>query len=544
MTVESQVSKTQKMVMGATNTYDFFFHCLTKDPTEEAAKQAIKVSISDGVNKTELTYGTDYAVKLNDDGTGGTVTVADKKTSAYSLIVYREYDYRQSSDYQNYNAFPADTLEHNLDKATMLCQQLQEQANRAVTVDVFSDTDPAELIDKVETLYADKDNLDLLANNMSSIKTDAENIGVIKTAANNIGAVQTASGSIEAVKTVSDAVNDVVMCAAEIAAIKDAPNKASAAAGSAATAQDWAVKMDGKIGGVDYSSKFYADLAKKWSISSTIVEDGMYGASYYALQAYNANVSAQNAKTLAQDWANKTGAVVADSEYSAKEYAVGTTVATGSAKDWASKTDGPVEGEEYSAKWYALSADASGKANKDLDNLTATGQAVLDKIVPVGTILPYGGKIAPPGYLLISGGAISRTTYADLFAVIGTTYGKGDGSTTFNLPNMSNLYLLNGLNVNTPAQNCRGTGLTMGFLTGNPSYPTVGMRAGDGGVSSAMVGSTGIYGKPIGSAPSGTGLAAGMSVGLTTDAKYSGVMRDAVTSSISNYQIARAIIKY
>lgn len=236
MTVESQVSKTQKMVMGATNTYDFFFHCLTKDPTEEAAKQAIKVSISDGVNKTELTYGTDYAVKLNDDGTGGTVTVADKKTSAYSLIVYREYDYRQSSDYQNYNAFPADTLEHNLDKATMLCQQLQEQANRAVTVDVFSDTDPAELIDKVETLYADKDNLDLLANNMSSIKTDAENIGAIKTAANNIGAVQTASGSIEAVKTVSDAVNDVVLCAAEIAAIKDAPNQAAAASASASAA--------------------------------------------------------------------------------------------------------------------------------------------------------------------------------------------------------------------------------------------------------------------------------------------------------------------
>lgn len=236
MTVESQVSKTQKMVMGATNTYDFFFHCLTKDPTEEAAKQAIKVSISDGVNKTELTYGTDYTVKLNDDGTGGTVTVADKRTSAYSLIVYREYDYRQSSDYQNYNAFPADTLEHNLDKATMLCQQLQEQANRAVTVDVFSDTDPAELVDKVETLYADKDNLDLLADNLSDIKTDAENIGVIKTAANNIGAVQTVSGSIEAVKTVSDAVNDVVLCAAEIAAIKDAPNQAAAASVSASAA--------------------------------------------------------------------------------------------------------------------------------------------------------------------------------------------------------------------------------------------------------------------------------------------------------------------
>lgn len=275
MTVESQVSKTQKMVMGATNTYDFFFHCLTKDPTEEAAKQAIKVSISDGVNKTELTYGTDYAVKLNDDGTGGTVTVADKKTSAYSLIVYREYDYRQSSDYQNYNAFPADTLEHNLDKATMLCQQLQEQANRAVTVDVFSDTDPAELIDKVETLYADKDNLDLLINNMSSIKTDAENIGVIKTAANNIGAVQTASGSIEAVKTVSDAVNDVVLCAAEIAAIKDAPNQASAASASASAAlvsQQQSAVSQTEAKQSELKAAAYAERVRSEGIPMSIIE--------------------------------------------------------------------------------------------------------------------------------------------------------------------------------------------------------------------------------------------------------------------------------
>lgn len=275
MTVESQVSKTQKMVMGATNTYDFFFHCLTKDPTEEAAKQAIKVSISDGVNKTELTYGTDYTVKLNDDGTGGTVTVADKKTSAYSLIVYREYDYRQSSDYQNYNAFPADTLEHNLDKATMLCQQLQEQANRAVTVDVFSDTDPAELIDKVETLYADKDNLDLLANNMSSIKTDEENIGVIKTTANNIGAIQTVGGNIEAVKTVSDAVNDVVLCAAEIAAIKDAPNQAASAEAMAAAAlvsqqQSAASQTEAKQS--ELKAAAYAERVRSEGIPMSIIE--------------------------------------------------------------------------------------------------------------------------------------------------------------------------------------------------------------------------------------------------------------------------------
>jgi microcystin-dependent protein len=53
-----------------------------------------------------------------------------------------------------------------------------------------------------------------------------------------------------------------------------------------------------------------------------------------------------------------------------------------------------------------------------------------------GFIQAYGGKVAPEGWLMCDGSAVSRTTYADLFAVIGTAYGIGDGSTTFNLPNL------------------------------------------------------------------------------------------------------------
>lgn len=53
-----------------------------------------------------------------------------------------------------------------------------------------------------------------------------------------------------------------------------------------------------------------------------------------------------------------------------------------------------------------------------------------------GTIIMYVSDLLPSGFLLCDGGAISRTTYSDLFSAIGTTYGVGDGSTTFNLPNM------------------------------------------------------------------------------------------------------------
>lgn len=56
--------------------------------------------------------------------------------------------------------------------------------------------------------------------------------------------------------------------------------------------------------------------------------------------------------------------------------------------------------------------------------------------VPIGTILYHCANSAPSGFLKANGAAISRTTYANLFAVVGTTYGSGDGSTTFNVPDL------------------------------------------------------------------------------------------------------------
>lgn len=56
--------------------------------------------------------------------------------------------------------------------------------------------------------------------------------------------------------------------------------------------------------------------------------------------------------------------------------------------------------------------------------------------LPIGTILDYAGVTAPSGFLLCDGNAVSRSVYSGLFAVIGTTFGAGDGSTTFNLPDL------------------------------------------------------------------------------------------------------------
>lgn len=61
---------------------------------------------------------------------------------------------------------------------------------------------------------------------------------------------------------------------------------------------------------------------------------------------------------------------------------------------------------------------------------------IVNDSVPVGSIQAYGGMSAPTNWLICDGSAISRTDYKELFQIIGTTYGAGDGSTTFNLPDL------------------------------------------------------------------------------------------------------------
>ena len=74
------------------------------------------------------------------------------------------------------------------------------------------------------------------------------------------------------------------------------------------------------------------------------------------------------------------------------------------------------------------------------DTPTRHGLAVLDvaaltlSLIPPGVMWEFAGAVAPTGWLLCDGSAVSRTTYANLYAAIGTTYGVGDGTATFNLP--------------------------------------------------------------------------------------------------------------
>ena len=82
-----------------------------------------------------------------------------------------------------------------------------------------------------------------------------------------------------------------------------------------------------------------------------------------------------------------------------------------------------------------LSIDADGTLNADASG-SGTGSVVNGESLPIGSMIPFGSvNNIPANWRICDGSAVSRTAYADLFNVIGTSYGEGDGTTTFNLPN-------------------------------------------------------------------------------------------------------------
>ena len=91
---------------------------------------------------------------------------------------------------------------------------------------------------------------------------------------------------------------------------------------------------------------------------------------------------------------------------------------------------------------YFVGRTALNQAFKDV-------KGYVDDALPIGSYIQFAGSQAPDGFLVCNGGAISRTTYSALFAVIGTTYGSGDGSTTFNLPNLTDRFLQGSTTVGT-----------------------------------------------------------------------------------------------
>ncbi len=94
----------------------------------------------------------------------------------------------------------------------------------------------------------------------------------------------------------------------------------------------------------------------------------------------------------------------------------------------------------------------------DADGVLIPGETP-SGLTPIGSVLAYAGSEAPPGWLLCNGQAVSRAQYEALFRIIGTTYGNGDGATSFNAPDLRQRFVLGKAD--------SGTGTVLGSTGGN-----------------------------------------------------------------------------
>jgi microcystin-dependent protein len=131
------------------------------------------------------------------------------------------------------------------------------------------------------------------------------------------------------------------------------------------------------------------------------------------------------------------------------------------------------------------------------DQTSSQAAGAITQLMPSGVILPYGGGTAPTGWLLCDGSAISRTTYANLFAAIGTSHGYGDNSTTFNLPDFRGRFMrgVDGTAGRDPDKATRSaaatggnTGNNVGSLQTNATAKN-GLTASAGNVTTSVSGS-------------------------------------------------------
>jgi len=104
-------------------------------------------------------------------------------------------------------------------------------------------------------------------------------------------------------------------------------------------------------------------------------------------------------------------------------------------------------------------------SNLALQSAIMGGTTAPVPVMPAGTIIMYGAAATPAGYLHCNGSTVSRTTYAALFAVLGTGYGAGDGSSTFNLPDFKDRTAVGSTSSITPIGAATGNFAAGGTLT-------------------------------------------------------------------------------
>ena len=418
---------------------------------------------ADGAELT-ITVDVDYTVSLFPDqlaAPGGTVTFTTPPAADQRVVVLSQLSFEQPVALPPGGSFRAEAVERSVDRIAILTQQLNELQARslsvspAVEVGDISFVLPPPAAGNALGWNAQGDglqNYDKTA--FASITAFAEQqVEFFTLTASQINV--TLSQNPYALSNIQVWKDDVVL---QPGADFTYTTGASFQLAVAATGGE---ELMVRYGRVLENSDLAQTAAEREA--AVVARGGAETAQGLAEGARDASQTAQGLSEDARD-ASQTAQGLSEAARNASQTAQGLSegardaaqVAQGLAEDardksqdWAeTPEDVEVDPGAFSAKHWAAKAfgNASTSApqvsyDPTTSGLTATDvQAAIDETndvaAPAGAVQFFAQNTAPTGWLKANGAAISRTTYADLFAAIGTTFGAGDGSTTFGLPDM------------------------------------------------------------------------------------------------------------
>lgn len=162
-----------------------------------------------------------------------------------------------------------------------------------------------------------------VASDVSTVAGDTSNIATVAGISSDVSAVAGVASDISTVEGIASDVSTVAGIASDVSVVAGNASNVSTVAGMSSDISDVVTNMTAIQGASQNASDAAAsaELAHKWATSSTVVESGQYGASYYALRAANYENGAESARDTARDWATKTDGLVESTDYSSKYYA-------------------------------------------------------------------------------------------------------------------------------------------------------------------------------------------------------------------------------
>jgi microcystin-dependent protein len=343
------------------------------------AESDIQVILTDSdAAETTLTITTGYTVALNADqesNPGGTITTVATYATGNKITIIGALDYGQPTQLTNRGGFFPKVIERAMDRLGILIQQLKEQVDRSVKVDASSTTDPDTLIDDLVAAAAD------------------------------------AEAAATAAAASYDAFDDRYL-----------GSKTS----DPALDNDGAALITGALYWNSVAEEIRVYNGTSWE---AITETSNYSPESFSGDGSDVTFTLTNPPVGAANLFVYLSGVrqVPTTDYTLS----GSTLTFTSAPPLGTNN---IFTLAASTQDIGVPSDDTVSTAKLQDGAVTASKLGAGLAVPTGAILDFAGTSAPTGYLGCDGSNISRATYAALFSAIGTTWGAGDGSTTFTLP--------------------------------------------------------------------------------------------------------------